>query len=312
MPPLPIPSNDTARLIDEYHESIPNRPRSYLGPSSAGVKCDRALWYQFRWVDSEEISGRMLRLFRRGTMEEVTALKDIEAIGCNVIHTGSDQININFGPHIFGHPDGVIESGLPEAPKSRHIWECKTHNKKSFDALEKEGVEKSKPAHFIQMQLYMHGTHIERALYYAVCKDDDRIYTERIKYQKEIAVASLERLSRIIYSDYAPARISDNPAWFECKWCSYFQVCHNGKLPKRNCRTCLHSTPGLNNYYWDCALDGGSLDTAFQQEACRGHVPHPDLVPWKMRGEECTKTSAYCAGIGLVGKDGIDSREILI
>jgi hypothetical protein len=50
--------------------------------------------------------------------------------------------------------------------------------------LEKKGVKVSKPMHWAQMQVYMLGTKIERALYVAVCKDDDRIYTERVKYDR--------------------------------------------------------------------------------------------------------------------------------
>ena len=34
--------------------------------------------------------------------------------------------------------------------------EFKTHNKKSFDDVEKHGVKKSKPVHFSQMQIYCH------------------------------------------------------------------------------------------------------------------------------------------------------------
>jgi hypothetical protein len=308
MPPIPPQSTDTAHLIDKYHESIPNKPRPYIGPSSAGITCDRALWYSFRWVQSPKHDGRIIRLFRRGTLEEETAARDLAAIGCKLIYTGQHQITLPLAPHVIGHPDGFIDN-LPAAPKTRHVWECKTHNKKSFDDLEKNGVEKSKPGHFIQMQLYMHGTHLTRSLYYAVCKDDDRIYTERVEYSKKEAEEALARLSHIIFSDYAPARISDNPAWYECKMCGWFGICHQGKLPQRNCRTCLHSSPGKIEG-WDCALHG-ALDTTEQYSGCRGHVPHPDLVPWPLVGEKCTKTSGYFEGIGLVGMDGKDSSRIL-
>jgi hypothetical protein len=243
-------------------------------------------------------------------MEEETARQDLEAISCTMLYTGKNQITLPLAPHVIGHPDGFIDN-LPVAPKTRHVWECKTHNKKSFDLLEKEGVKKSKPSHWIQMNLYMHGTHINRALYYAVCKDDDRIYTERVEYSKKEAEEALARLSHIIFSDYAPARISDNPAWYECKMCGFFDVCHKQALPQRNCRTCLHSSPGKIDG-WYCALDDGPLDVQAQLTACRGHVPHPDLVPWPLVGEDCTSTSGYFQGVGMVGMDGIDSREILL
>ncbi len=51
------------------------------------------------------------------------------------------------------------------------------------------------------MQLYMHSTGIDRALYYAVCKNDDQIYTERVKYDKEVAQKYIDRSVRIIARD---------------------------------------------------------------------------------------------------------------
>ena len=58
--------------------------------------------------------------------------------------------------------------GIPEAPKTWHVLEFKTHNSKSFAKLEKEGVQKSNPMHYAQMQVYMGCTlsliHISSAL----------------------------------------------------------------------------------------------------------------------------------------------------
>ena len=87
---------------------------------------------------------------------------------------------------------------MPEAPEKRHVLEIKTHSKKSFDALVKDGVEKSKPQHFVQMQVYMAAFDVDRALYYAVCKDDDRIYTERIEYDPKFADGLRDKAHRII------------------------------------------------------------------------------------------------------------------
>ena len=56
--------------------------------------------------------------------------------------------------------------GLPEAPKTWHVGEFKTHNQKSFDDLVKRGVEKAKPMHWDQMQAYMGLTGMERALFF--------------------------------------------------------------------------------------------------------------------------------------------------
>jgi hypothetical protein len=222
-------------------------------------------------------------MFRRGKNEESTVISDLRAIGIDV-RTGKQQERVDFGSHVSGSLDGIIEGGVPEAPKKRHVLEIKTHSKKSFDDLEKNGVEKSKPIHFAQMQLYMHGTKIDRALYVAVCKDDDRIYTERVRYDKAIAEKLLARGKRIALDDRMPPPISTDPSWYQCSFCPARTFCHETNITEHvNCRTCAHSTPKADST-WRCEYhDADGIPVDFQRHGCVGHVLHPDLVPWKMK-----------------------------
>ena len=174
----------------------------------------------FRMAVVERFPGRILRLFRRGQDEEAKVVSDLRAIGWNVQKTGDNQSRVDFGCHVSGSMDGIIESGVPEAPNARHVLEIKTHGKKSFDDLEKNGVEKSKPQHYIQMQTYMMGMNVDRALYYAICKDDDRIYTERVKLDKAVATKAVDRGHRLVKADRMPPPISTDPTWFECRFCA--------------------------------------------------------------------------------------------
>ena len=50
---------------------------------------------------------------------------------------GDNQRRVSFGGHVSGSIDGIILGGVPEAPKTPHIF--KKHNKKSFEALVKSG-----------------------------------------------------------------------------------------------------------------------------------------------------------------------------
>jgi len=221
---IPAPVHTISAAIDAAHEARIETPRQYLGASVLGDPDDRGLWLSFRGVFEQQFQGRILRLFRRGHLEEATAVDDLRAAGCIMSHTGDDQLSVNLGGHLGGHADGIIESGVPEAPKTRHLWECKTHSRKSFDALLKDGVRKSKPMHWVQMQCYMHGLGLTRALYYAVCKDDDAIYTERVEYDKAAAVAAIERGHRITTADRMPEPHYLDPTYFEAKWSSFYAV----------------------------------------------------------------------------------------
>lgn len=308
---LPEPLHTISSLIDKYHESKAEKPRPHMGCSLLGHHCDRWLWLNFRWAVREEFEGRILRLFRRGQMEEDIIIRDLRAIGVDI---RSSQRRVNFGSHVSGSLDGIIESGVPEAPKKRHVAEFKTHSKKSFDEMVRDGVEKSKPMHWVQMQVYMHGTNIDRALYLAVCKDDDRIYTERVRYDRAVAEKYIARGQRLALEDRIPPPISTDPTWYQCRFCPAHSFCHKGAPTKyANCRTCAHSTAKPDST-WRCERhEADGIPTEFQHEGCDDHILHPDLVPWPMIASEDGLSVMWKIGDRVIenGANGYKSREIV-
>jgi hypothetical protein len=226
-------------------------------------------------------------------MEESTIISDLRAIGMDV-RTSRQQERVNFGAHVSGSIDAIIENGVPDAPRTRHVAEFKTHSKKSFDELEKKGVVEAKPEHFVQMQLYMHGTKIDRSLYVAVCKDDDRLYTERVKYDVAVAEKFIARGHRLALEDRIPPPISTDPSWYQCKFCDAHEFCHGSKTTKHvNCRTCAHST-AKSDSTWRCERhDSDGIPVEFQRQACESHVLHPDLVPWQRKDGLDQWTAVY-------------------
>jgi hypothetical protein len=249
-----------------------------MGCSELGAECDRWLWLKFRWTVPESFSGRMLRLFRRGHREEAVILGDLRSIGC-VIDEGEQQ-RVDFGCHVSGSVDAVIRSGVPEAPKKPHVAEFKTHSLKSFADLEKHGVEKSKPRHYVQMQCYMHGLGIDRALYLAVCKDDDRIYTERVRYDRDVAERAIARGKRLAIVDEMPPPLSHDPSWYQCKPCAAHSFCHSPTTRDvpRSCRTCAHST-AKEDGTWRCERhDYEPIPVANQRMGCTDYEAHDHMV----------------------------------
>jgi hypothetical protein len=277
---LIIPQAKTiANLIDAHHESQQEPARGHMGASLLGHPCERYLWLNFRWVMPEQFKGRILRLFRRGQNEEATIISDLRAIGIDV---RGAQTRVNFDAFVSGSADGVAMSGVPEAPSKQHVLEFKTHSLKSFNEVVKKGVEKSKPMHFIQMQIYMLGLNIDRALYFAICKDNDEIYTERVRLDKDLAQKYVDRGRRIALDDHMPPPLSTDPSWFECKFCSAHSFCHKAELPKQfSCRTCAHSTPKENST-WRCEKhEADDIPLTFQRKGCESGTIHPDIVPWR-------------------------------
>jgi hypothetical protein len=290
MAALPPPKDGVPQRIDAWHESQQEQPRPHMGCSLLGHHCGRWMWLSFRQAVVERFPGRILRLFRRGHREEGVVAEDLRNAGMEVRDA---QARVDFGSHVSGSLDGIIESGVPEAPKKRHVLEIKTHSRKSFDALVKDGVQKSKPQHWAQCQAYMLGSVIDRTLYVAVCKDDDRIYVERIRLEKQKAKYYVERGQEIALSDRMPPPISEDPTWYQCKFCAAHSFCHETRETEQvNCRTCAHSTPTPEST-WTCALHGNAeIPEDWQRKGCDGHVAHPDLVPWRLVPDESTDEAA--------------------
>ncbi|HEV2608501.1 MAG TPA: hypothetical protein VGT79_11030, partial [Xanthomonadaceae bacterium] len=135
-----------------------------------------------------------------------------------------------------------------------HVAEFKTHNAKSFALLQKDGVAKAKPEHYAQMTIYMKWSQLDRALYLAVNKDTDELYAERIHYDEAEAERLEAKAERVIFAPEPPQGISNDPAFYKCKFCPASAVCHTTSLPAVSCRTCLHATPEKDgDGRWSCA-----------------------------------------------------------
>jgi hypothetical protein len=294
----------TAAAIYAVYEAreAKEEARPYLGGSEIGNPCERALWYSFRWATRKQFIGRMLRLFQRGHREEPWLVDDMRAAGITVwpLNPATKQqwgwTEPSVGHHYAGHGDGVLK-GVPEAPKAPHIWECKTHATKSFIDVKAKGVEKSKPKHFFQMQQYMHWSiadfgktnGCQRALYTAVCKETDEIFTERVRYDETIALGLIAKAKRVIFAATPLAKMNEDPTWYECKFCDEHPVCHGMAVPRATCRSCIHSTPEIDGKArWTCNLaaagkvtDGSSkidIPVEIQRIGCENHRFIPDLL----------------------------------
>lgn len=300
----------TVNLINKFHEDKSEKPRPHLGCSMIGHNCERWLWLSFRWAVIPKFEGRLLRLFRRGHEEEKFVIKDLRSIGVDVRGT---QTHVDFGKHVSGSLDGVIMDGLPESPNKKHVLEIKTFSKKTFDDLVKNGVEKSKPLHYAQMQVYMLGTKLDRAFYYAICKDNDEVYTERVRLDKKFAEKMVDKGHRITMSEGMPPPLSIDPSWYECKFCDAHSFCHKTKTTtEANCRTCAHVTP-MEDSTWHCSRWDATIPLDAQYNGCDSHVLHPELVPYEFRYGKDEWHAVYIINDREVvnGADGFKSTEIL-
>lgn len=172
----------------------------------------------------------------------------------------------------------------------------------------RKGVKESKPLHYTQMQVYMLGRGLERALYFPVCKDDDRVEPERVRLDKEYAEGMVKRAQEIAVSDSMPKPMQTDPAWYECRFCPAHDFCFGDKKPLINCRTCAHSTARVDST-WYCERWQATIPTEAQREGCRSHVIHPYLLK-DVKIEEVDEWNVKYNGV-LVGESGVSSAEYL-
>jgi len=279
MPPLPASMHTTARKIYDWYESQKEDHREHLGASLIGHYCDRYLWLTFRWSVSPQFEGRVLRLFNTGKREETRVYDELRAIGVE-IHTeenGKQIICRDSSGHFGGSLDG-IGLGFPEAPKTWAVLEVKTCNASSFAKLAKsKSVKAEKFQHYAQMQTYMGLMGLDRALYFAVNKDSDDLYTEWVHADKEAYLDALARAKRIVNAASPPSRISEDPAHWLCKMCDMYKLCHQQEPAEANCRTCCHATP-VEGGKWHCNEYTKALSADAQRAGCDSHIFIPALV----------------------------------
>ena len=282
MSTIPAPLHAVTSAIYRWWESegAKETPRAHLGASQIGHACARHLWYSFRWCSKQSWDGRMLRLFHRGQKEEATFISELRGIGAEVLEFQPDgnQWRIEaLGGHFGCSLDGICRN-LPGGSKTNwEVLEFKTHNARSFKDLNERGVEKSKPAHYIQMQVGMGMTGMTRANYLAVCKDDDHLYYERVEFDGKAFKSAMERAQKIIFAPEPVHGISTNPAWYQCKGCQNFGLCHEKRVPVPSCRTCIHATPTQDGD-WLCERHSKILSVPEQIAACDGHRFIPALL----------------------------------
>lgn len=305
MTAIPPPALPTVDAIWRAREAAAaERPLYLTGGISAsmvGTECDRALFYELRWVSlPEQVSGRILRIFERGDIEEQRVYADLRAAGVEIDEQAEFAAVQGF---LRGRADGIA-TGILEAPKARHVLEIKSAKASDWRAVQKHGVAKAKPLHWHQLHAGMASLGIDRGFYVMVNKDTEEILTERISLDPEIAARTEARVARIVDTHDAPGRLNDDPGAFSCRFCKHRAVCHEGAPARRNCRTCIHwsfTRDGLGH----CERFDRPLRRDRQADGCPAHLYLPSLV----NGEQIdadpeAETVTYQMASGEVWVDG--------
>lgn len=268
------------KKVDEYCvAAYDDGHRTHLGASLIGHDCSRYLWYIFRWCFREGASkpasqwGRQQRLFNRGHREEERFVEWLRGAGFTVweyadIET-KKQIRISgVNGHFGGSLDGVAKFPPEWKIKENVLLEFKTNGTGAgFANLSTQGMEKLKPQHFAQTSVYGNKMGFNYVLYMNINKNDDDIHVEIVPLNHSLGQQMEMKAESIITSDKAPARLSDNPTFQKCGWCSAKEICHNGAPIEKNCRSCK-SSRAIENAEWFCSTHNGVIPKEFIPTGC--------------------------------------------
>lgn len=312
MTELPIPPMPTVDAIWAARErEAADRPHydGYgIAASALGNECDRALFYTLRWTSPPEaLTGRKLRIFERGNIEEDRVLADLRRAGLDVLDrddmTGRQWTFATARGWLRGKADGRC-SGVIEAPKTEHVLEIKSLKAADWRAIIRHGLLKAKPEHWHQLHAGMAGLGIARGLYVGVNKDTEEILTERIRYDVEEAARQEARVLRIVDANDAPGKIADKPDSFACRFCNHKAICHAGADARRHCRTCLHFT-FTSDGMGQCERWHEPRAPKSQAQGCPAHLYLPTLVAGEqIDADEAAETITYRKLDGSMWTDG--------
>jgi hypothetical protein len=286
-----LTEDPTLRAADDAlcEKAAQEKPRAYVGMSSIGESCLRKTWYRFRFASREKFDAATLKRFADGHAAEAVQADRLRLVSGVKLQTHTPDGNqfryVDHNGHFSGHCDGKI-TGILQAPKVLHIWEHKSVGEKKLNEFkkikaeigEKQALRKWNFQYWIQGILYMFYEGASRH-YLTVStpgvRDTDSCRTEADNAE---AIKYIAKGKAVIQSDAPLDRLSNDPSYYECRYCSFSPICHGGEMPDRSCRTCVHSSP-VENGEWHCARWGKKLTLDEQIAGCSAHLMLPKLVP---------------------------------
>ena len=263
--------------IDQYCSDKYNTGhREHLGASIMGETCDRKLWYTFRWVKQIIHNGRIQRLFQVGHNAEPRFIEYLRGIGFEVKEFENEKQFRITGCN--GHYGGSLD-GMCKAPSRYGITEdliflneFKTNGTGSgYNGVAAKGIIETKPKHYKQMCQYGKHYGLRYGLYLIENKNDSDITVEIVPLDWNIGTELEKRAQDIISAKVPPAKIAENPAYFECKMCDFVYICHNGAKVEINCRSCRNAT-AVEGAEWYCEHWKSIIPKTHIKAGCPQHI----------------------------------------
>lgn len=128
----------SALIIKKIAETRPDEPRQYIGASSIGKKCNRAIWYGFKGTESSSLSPNIRIAFDIGKRLESLLLHYMEDAGLIIIHANDRNKYLWFKDSSLDVFQGHADALLHHDEIGTCILEIKTARSSSFAVFKKK------------------------------------------------------------------------------------------------------------------------------------------------------------------------------
>lgn len=201
------------------------KSRTYIGASSIGNDCVRALWYAYNGYERLPMDPRRRRTMQIGKDLELLLLNEMIDAGMQLEY----RIDYNSFkdasiPQFQGNVDGLW---LNSPTDGKAILEIKTAKDSSFRIFQRSGLRRWYPVYFAQVQSYMGMSGIHTAYVLALNKDTSELHDEQVTFQPFFYERLVEKAKGIVEMVEVPNRVNDSPLFFQCKLCDFRNICHD-------------------------------------------------------------------------------------
>lgn len=201
-------------LIDKYYQDKRDeRERTKFYISDAG-KCPRKVFFKFKKAPRKKMEPRILRIFDQGNYVHLRLMRDLFSLGIVV----ASEINIPPKEGIGGRADAIVS----------YDDELYVVDFKSINSSILRGMDKPKPDHVLQLQLYLHFFNLNKGILLYEGKDSSEMKEFPVKYDPKLAKKVLKDFKRLrinVEKDLVPQRLSDYPQNWQCRYCRFKEIC---------------------------------------------------------------------------------------
>jgi hypothetical protein len=225
------PLSRALNALFEQAEPREQNVRQYLGASTIGSECLRRI--QYDWLVDPTHPARLRDIFARGHFFEEVSRQHLMRAG--VRFAPPEQLAFAAVGGLFrGHADGILIDG-PALPGVGYpcIWEHKALGRKSWQALERDGIEKAFPHYAAQVWIYQAYLDVTEnpALVTALDANSCERLHLLLPFNAERAQAWSDRAVSVIEATLAGEllpRAYDDPQDWRCKMCGHRARCWDG------------------------------------------------------------------------------------